>query len=162
MCWVCRKECELPLPAVPLVKMLTMLGNFTGYFNMDWHHAVHSLKIQECKKCVMYRKFIVNHYEMKSLQNDKFTEEWTSIDDNVRWDIFPHLFAQIELYNYQDIYWVKLREIDVHYLHSYITYNPKYMISLTLFSIYIILSNSKKKNGQMCLMTSHNVNDRCM
>ena len=62
---VCRKECELPLPAVPLVKMLTMLGNFTGFFNMDWHH-VHSLEIQECKvKCVMYRKFIVNHYEIE-------------------------------------------------------------------------------------------------
>ena len=32
---VCRKESEQPLPAVPLVKMLSMLGNFTGIFNFN-------------------------------------------------------------------------------------------------------------------------------
>ena len=32
------------------VKMLTMLGNFTGFFNLDWHHVIHSLEIQKCKE----------------------------------------------------------------------------------------------------------------
>ena len=156
----CRKECELPLPAVPLVKMLTMLGNFTGFFHMDWHHLVHSLKIQECKKkCIMYRKFIVNHYEIEIFTTTtKINEEWTSIDDNVRWDISPIKSLSMNCIIIKTfIKWnYKSREIDVHYLHSYITYNTRYMISLTLFSIYIFKFLSKKKNGQMCLMTSYN------
>ena len=48
----------------------------------------------------------------------------------------------------------KLREIDVHYLQTYIIYYARYMISLTLFSIYRIEFPLEKKNEQMCLMTS--------
>ena len=45
---ILSEECEQPLPEVPLAKMLTicMLGNFTVFFNKDWHYNVHSFEIQ--------------------------------------------------------------------------------------------------------------------
>ena len=93
---VCRKESEQPLPAVPLVKMLTMLGNFTGFFHMDWHHLVHSLKIQECKKkCIMYRKFIVNHYEIEIFTIKKKSTKSELPLTTMFAEIFPPLIRSV-------------------------------------------------------------------
>ena len=112
--------------------------------------------------CIVNFQVII--MQLKSLQKYKITEEWTAINNNVPWDIFPINSLSMHCIIIKTfIEWnFKSREIDVHYLHRYNLYlkhNTRYMISLTLSSIHIIKSLLEKKNEQMSLMTSYNVYD---
>ena len=57
----------------------------------------------------------------QSLQNDKITEEWTAIDDNVCWAISLINSLSMHCIIFKTfIEWnFKSKEIDAHYVHSY-------------------------------------------
>ena len=119
--WVDGREWHLlflvRIHAVPLAKMLTicMLGNFTGFFNKDWHNNVHSLEIKEKAKwgasCIVNLLLIM--IKFKSLQMTKLPKSELPLTTMFA-KIFPpinSLSTHCKIFMHTDIYWVKLQVV---------------------------------------------------